>query len=88
MDNFYTGVWGKVMQRQFDLLSICQQTTVKMATRPNIEIDEVLELIMQEGSDDERYLCYVEDENPILVAKLEVGEDVDLDISALNPDET
>ena len=52
---------------------------------------------MQEGSDDEPDLGYDdqegddegdEDENPVLVAELEVGEDVDLDTSAQNPDET
>ena len=55
-----------------------------MATRsrPNIEIDEVLETIMQEGCDYEPDLGYddeewddeEEDENPVLVAELDVGE--------------
>ena len=43
---------------------------------------------MQKGSDNEQYMDYddeegddEEDENPVLVAHLEVGENVDLDIS-------
>ena len=75
----------------FDLLpSICQQfSSGKMATRQTIEIDEVLELIIQKGSDNEQDLGYDdeegddEDEHPVIVADLEVGEDVDLDTSAL-----
>ena len=46
---------------------------------------------MQKGSDNEQYMDYddeegddEEDENPVLVADLEVGKNVDLDISALN----